>query len=47
VTGGYNPDRSPERRNARPFVNLRARPQAEPEAQEPRAEPQEQEPKQP
>jgi len=26
ITGGYNPDRSPEARNARPFVNLRAAP---------------------
>jgi cytochrome b subunit of formate dehydrogenase len=24
ITGGYNPARSPEARNARPFVNLRA-----------------------
>jgi hypothetical protein len=22
VTGGYNPDNSPEKRNARPFINL-------------------------
>jgi thiosulfate reductase cytochrome b subunit len=29
VTGGYNEARSPERRNARPFVNLRARPRVE------------------
>jgi thiosulfate reductase cytochrome b subunit len=44
VTGGYDSDKSPERRNARPFVNLRARPQAEPQV-ESQAEPQE--PKQP
>jgi cytochrome b subunit of formate dehydrogenase len=26
ITGGYDESKSPERRNARPFVNLRARP---------------------
>jgi thiosulfate reductase cytochrome b subunit len=29
ITGGYDASKSPEARNARPFVNLRARPQAE------------------
>jgi len=30
VTGGYDPSKSPEARNARPFINLRARPRSEP-----------------
>jgi len=30
VTGGYDPSKSPEARNARPFINLRARPRPEP-----------------
>jgi len=34
VTGGYDPTKSPEQRNARPFVNLRVRPSAEPEESE-------------
>ncbi len=28
ITGRYDDTKSPERRNARPFVNLRVRPQA-------------------
>ena len=38
VTGGYDETKSPEARNARPFVNLRARPPVEPPSPEPAPE---------
>jgi hypothetical protein len=33
VTGRYNEAKSPERRNARPFVNLREPPPSQPKAE--------------
>ena len=35
ITGGYDESKSPEARNARPFVNLLARPRAEATTSEP------------
>jgi thiosulfate reductase cytochrome b subunit len=40
ITGGYNDSKSPERRNARPFVNLRAAPAERPTEVPPPAAPQ-------
>jgi Ni/Fe-hydrogenase b-type cytochrome subunit len=39
ITGGYDESRSPEERNARPFVNLRRRPLADASAVSPKAAP--------
>jgi thiosulfate reductase cytochrome b subunit len=39
VTGGYNPARAPEARNARPFVNLFAAPKKEPPQEAPEKPP--------
>ena len=39
ITGGYNETKSPEARNARPFVNLRRRPTRRADGAEPPAPP--------